>query len=1206
MNSLDLKGEWSFALDRENCGVEQEWFNRKLEDSIRLPGSLQEQEQGDKPSTNTEWLGTLHDEYWFERKKYKKYGTPDNFKIPYWLQPARHYTGTAWFSRSFKISRDWKNKRIVLFLERAHWSSTVWLDGEKVGTDDCLSAPHVYELGMLDPGEHTLSIRIDNRMLQAVRADAHSVTDSTQSNWNGIIGKIELRATSPVYLEDVKVFTDIDAKTATFKTTIGNISGRSGRGVLSTGDVKQDVEWTAEGATAELTVQLPEDAPLWDEFTPTLYPFTLTLSGDNAADSKDFNIGLRKVEKRDTRFFVNNRPAFFRGTLENCVFPATGYPSVDIDEWRRIFKTCKEYGLNHVRFHSYTPPEAAFDAADEVGIYLQPECSNWGQFAGDKENFTAWLERETERLVDTYGNHPSFMLFSTGNEPGGSWQEPTLDWCQRWKEKDPRFLYASQSGRFFGSRPGPVPHIDFLDTIYIGRFAFRGETGWHGRDFSASLDGVDYPVISHETGQFCAFPDFREIEKHSGAFRAKNFEIFKDDLEEKSMLHRADAFLKSSGMFQVECYKQDVEALLRTKDMGGFQLLGLYDYPGQGTALVGPLNVFWENKGYVTPDAWRRFCSTTVPLARVAKYVFITDETLTVPFEVAHFGADSLKAVQPCWSISDAEGNEVVGGELAELDIPVGNGTSLGELSLDLSALPADEKYILTLSLDGMDAANDWEFWLYPAETEDVPADGITLASTFDEALPALNAGGRVLLMPRYSELTWECPPIGTLPIFWCRLMGPSWERFLGLDCDVGHPSLSGFVTDAHYDWQWETVFAPGTRAINLDRLPQELEPVVQVIDDWNRNYKLAALFECRVGAGRLMVSAADLVTGIETRPAARQLRNSVLAYMQSDVFNPEIDVQPEALADLFFDNRTMRKLGATAVACSESHRCDVANVIDGNPNTYWLSSFDAGGFPHEVTVSFENPVAFSGLILMNRQDQRAHEGNIRKYAIQISNDGESWESIKTGELESTFEPQRIEFGQTVTATQFKIVARSGFGRDLVSSLSNVAVIYEGPALELELEESGPYRKVASATEEMNEGLTFINVFVEAVAASSEKQSAECVQDGDWNSYWCGDMMDGEAWIKIDLNRSASISGITYLPRKDKDSGRIKNYVIEVSSDGERWFETVRGQFAPGSAQQAVEFDQPVGGSSLRVRVLSIHDGGDIACAAEIDVQVMD
>ncbi len=1122
------------------------------------------------------------------------------------LQAARHYTGTAWYSRTFEIPPDWSGRRIVLFLERAHWSSTVWLDGEKIGYDDCLSAPHVYELGMLEPGEHALSIRIDNRILQSVRADAHSVTDSTQSNWNGIIGKVELRATSPVYLEDVKVFTDIDAKTATFKTKIGNIAGQSGNGVLSAGNVEQDIEWTAEGAVAKLTVQLPEDAQLWDEFTPTLYPFTVTLSGDNADDSKEFNVGLRKVEKRGTRFFVNNRQAYFRGTLENCVFPSTGYPSVDIDEWRRIFKTCKEYGLNHIRFHSYTPPEVAFDAADEIGIYLQPECSNWGQFAGDKENFMAWLERETERLIDTYGNHPSFMLFATGNEPGGSWQEPTLDWCRRWKEKDPRFLYASQSGRFFGSRPGPVPHIDFLDTIYIGRYAFRGETGWHGRDFNASLDGVDYPVISHETGQFCAFPDFSEIDKHSGAFRAKNFEIFKEELEEKGMLHRAEAFLKSSGKFQVECYKQDVEALLRTKNMGGFQLLGLYDYPGQGTALVGPLNVFWENKGYVTPETWRRFCNVTVPLARLSKYVYTNDETLSVPFEVAHFGVDALKSVQPRWSITDAAGNQMAGGELPVCDVPVGNGTSLGELSVDLSALPADKKYILTLSIDGVNAINDWEFWLYAAEPQDVSDEGITIARTMEEALPVLTAGGKVLLMPRYSELAWECPPIGTLPIFWCRLMGPSWERFLGLDCDIGHAALNGFVTDAHYDWQWETVFAPGTRAINLDSLPQGLEPVVQVIDDWNRNYKLAALFECRVGTGRLMMSAADLVNNIESRPAARQLRNSLMVYMQSDAFNPGVDVRAEALAGLFFDNRIMRKLGAKAVASSESHRCDVANVVDGNPNTYWLSSFDAGGFPHEVTVSFDNPVEFSGLILMNRQDQRAHEGDIRKYDIQISGDGKSWASVKTGKLESTFEPQRIEFGETIMAAQFKVVALAGFGKDTVSSFSNVAVIYEGPELDVELEESGPYRKVASATEEMNEGLTFINVFVEAVTASSEKQSAENVQDGDWNSYWCGEMADGEAWIKIDLNRSASISGITYLPRKDEEAGRIKKYVIEVSSDGERWLEAARGEFAPGSGQQAVEFDHPAGGSTLRMRVLSTHDEAVVACAAEIDVQVMD
>lgn len=1204
-NTLDLSGEWSFALDRSDVGVDEQWFDHSFENVIQLPGSLQEQSYGDPPSTSTPWLGTLYDKYWYLRAPYKKYADPENFKIPYWLQPERHYVGTAWYSRSFEVPENWDGKRVVLHLERVHWSSTVWIDGEKVGFDDSLSAPHIYEVGNLAPGKHTISVRIDNRMLKTIREDAHAITDSTQSNWNGIIGRIELQASSPVYLSDAKVFTDIDKKRATFKVQIGNSTGQPGDGTLSVGGVEQVVSWTAEGGEAEVTVQLPEDTQLWDEFTPALHTFTLTLTGVDAQDEKHFNVGLRKPESRDTLFYFNGRRAFFRGNHEGCQFPLTGYPATDVDSWKEIFEKVKSYGLNHVRFHSWCPPEAAFTAADELGLYLQPECSNWGQYGAEKEELIDWVERETQKIIDTYGNHPSFVMLSTGNEPAGSWQEPLLDWTRRWKAKDPRRLYTSQTGRYFGTRPGPVDDIDYLVAIRIGTYRFRGDQGWHGRDFSESLDGVNYPVLSHETGQWCTFPDFSEIEKYTGSFKARNFEIFRESMDEKGLLDMADEFLQASGKFQLECYKQEIEALLRTPEMGGFQLLDMHDYPGQGTALVGLLNIFWESKGYVTPEQFRRFCNITVPLVRLRKYIYRADETLTVPLEIAHFGTEPLLMATPYWSIADAEGNTVASGKLETRDIPIDNGTSLGELVVDLQSFAPNRKYVLTVGVENTVAENDWEFWVYPAEDVAVPSPDVLVTSAFDEAVEALNNGEKVLWMPEYSDLSWDCPPVGRLPIFWSRLMGPKWERFLGIWCDPSHPALSGFTTDSHYDWQWQDVIIPYFRAINLDQLPGELKPIVQVIDDWNRNYKLAAVFECRVGEGRLLVCAADLESDLENRPVARQLRNSLLTYMQSDAYNPAVEVSVDLLETVRFDNRIMRKLGAEAVASSETQTREVANLIDGDPNSYWLSAFDQA-HPHEVTITFEKSVPFSGLILMNRQDQRAHEGDIREYEILISDDGEQWEAVVSGALESTFDPQRIEFDQTVTASHLKLRALSGYGEDIVSALAEIAVLYNGPKLAVELDESDAYQQVGSATKEMDEDIAYVNRFVEQVVASEEATPAYLIQDGDKSTYWSADLTDGEAWIIIRLNRPVNLTGISYLPKQEDDVGRIKAYVVEISADGTNWSEVAKGQFDAGDGQQSIDFDQPVGGSSLRLRVLSSQNGQPFASAAEIDIQAMD
>ncbi len=1049
---IDIKGTWRFALDSDDAGIEEQWYKRTLQQKIQLPGTLQEQGFGDEISTETRWMSRLHDRFWYLRAEYKKYAQPGNIKIPFWLQPERHYVGIAWYQRDITIPQQWRRRRIVLNLERPHWSTTVWLSDKKIGFNDSLSAPHIYELGILEPGKYTLTIRVENTMLQDIREDAHSITDSTQTNWNGLVGDLNLTATTPVWIDDVRVFTDIQSKSVKLKVKLGNVSGKSGEGTLSVCKVNMPVQWTTEGLATELDVNLGSDAQLWDEFNPALHHLVLRLRGENADDEKELVVGLRDIKAEDARFFINGRRLFFRGTMEGCEFPLTGYPPTDIESWKKVFQVCKDYGLNHVRFHSWCPPQAAFIAADELGIYLQPECSNWGQYSSRDNRLVEWLNRETERIIKAYGNHPSFVMLSTGNEPAGPWQEPLLEWCRRWKQRDSRRLYASQTGWSFGQAPGPVPNIDYLVAIRIGSFRFRGDNGWHGRDFAGSLEGTNYPVISHETGQWCAFPDFSQMSKYTGKLKPKNYEIFQQSLADHGMLNKAHSFLMASGKLQVECYKQEIEALLRTAGMGGFQLLDLHDYPGQGTALVGPLNVFWESKGYITPKEFRRFCNVTVPLARMRKLIYNTDETMNVDVEITHFGNEPLKDAQPVWKIIDDDGSILAEGRFEKRTIPIENGIQLGTVSIKLDKFEAPKKYRFVVRLKDTEIENDWEFWLYPAKLDTKKPSDVVVTRSMGEAVEALRKGKKVLFMPLYNQLRFQSPPIGRLPIFWNRLMGPKWERFLGLLCDPNHPALAQFPTDFYYDWQWGDVFQPNCRAINMDLLPQTLQPVVQMIDDWNRNYKLAALFQCRVGKGKLLVCAADLESELSQRPAARQLRYSLLDYMDSDNFNPTVDVSVEQLQDLMFDNRIMKKLGAVATADEEDGRNTASNAIDGNPNTYWLTARRNRGkkHPHQLSISFPEPVEMTGLLFMNRQDNREHEGDIQEYIIEISNDGEQWSNILQGILPSTFNPQQIEFGKTISARYLKINILSGYGDDTAASLAELAVLQPAPAVTTE------------------------------------------------------------------------------------------------------------------------------------------------------------
>lgn len=1066
--SIPLAGEWRFALDRADAGVRERWFDQYLLGRITLPGVLQSQNYGDEISTETPWVLSLYDRFWFLREEYKAYARAREVKVPFLSQPLRHYVGPAWYQRDVDIPEAWRGRRVVLFMERPHWESTVWVDEERLGSNRSLVAPHTYDLGALAPGRHRLTVRVDSSMILPYRPDAHSVSDSLGGSWNGIVGKIELTSTPPVWIEDAQVFPDVSGRAALIKASVGNATGREGAGTLSAGGAQSPVRWDAQGGSAQLDVPLGRDAKLWDEFSPALQKLTLQLKGDGFEESRELSFGLVEFKTEGSDFVVNGRKTYLRGNHHGGDFPLTGYPPTDVEYWRRIFRTQREWGINHVRFHSFCPPEAAFTAADELGLYLQPEPGMWNEISPGTP-LERMLYEETERMIKAYGNHPSFVMLSASNEPKGRWKQSLPLWAEHFRTVDPRRLYTTGTGHTDREIPEPEEGADYLVVQRLGEKMLRGPSAWFGRDYRDSLAGIKIPVLSHELGQWVAYPDYSVIEKFKGYARPGNYEIFRDSMRAHGLLSKDREFARASGRFQLECYKEEIEANLRTPGLAGFQLLELHDYTGQGTALVGLLDPFWETKGYVTAEEFRRFNSETVPLARLTKRVFNADETLEAEVEVAHYGAAPLTAAVPVWKIVDARGATVAQGSWPARTIPLGKNSSLGRVSVKLSKLAAPGQYRLVVGLKGTAAENDWNFWLYPSRVSVAAPRGVLVTRSWDEAEAALRAGGRVLYMPRRADLDWTSPPLDTVPVFWNRLMGPAWGRMLGLLANARHPALASFPTEENFDWQWSDVVS-GARAVNLDRLPRQLEPIVWAIDDWNRNYKLGLVFECSVGRGRLLVSGADLETALDTRTGARQLRRSLLAYMSGSRFRPAVAVTVEELRGLLFDTRVMRKLKAEAAGESQASN-PAANAIDGDPNTFWLAG-DARKnqkHPHALTITFDAPVPLTGLVLMARQNHREHEGDIRGYVVEVSDDGNVWREVARGELASTFEPQRVSFKGTVTARHLRLTALNGFGPDATAALAEVAVVYAGPRLPEEPDDAPEYKRSRTATTDIDE-----------------------------------------------------------------------------------------------------------------------------------------
>ena len=607
-------------------------------------------------------------------------------------------------------------------------------------------------------------------------------------------------------------------------------------------------------------------------------------------------------------------------------------------------------------------------------------------------------------------------------------------------------------------------------------------------------------MISHEVGQWVAYPDYAIINKFKGYMRPGNYEIFRDSMQANGLLAKNQAFAHVSGRFQVACYKEEIEANLRTPGLSGFQLLDLRDFLGQGTALVGLLDAFWESKGYAWPKEFSQFSGATVPLARLQR-VFTTADKFVADVEIAHFGAKPIENAKVVWHVGDPH-MPLAHGEFPTRLIPIGKNISLGRISIDASRLPSPAYHPLIVTVgpeslfesntgkirEGAKATlgkdyfqNRWNFWVYPADLRDDEPVGswdcplsrspdVLITRSWDEAEKKLAAGGRVLFVPPNSELKWTSPPLDTVPVFWNRQMGPAWGRMLGLWVEPTNDhrfsqALAGFPTTESFDWQWASIIS-NVRAINLGGLPRELEPAVWAIDDWNRNYKLGVIFECMVGNGKLLVSAFDVTKPGSSNAVARQLRYSLLNYVHSDCFQPKIPVTAEQIRDLFFDNQVMKKLGAVATVNGEPANA----VIDGDPNTFGLFGdrrAEVRG-PVEIRFDFPAPITFSGLVLMPRQNHREHEGDIREYSVQVSDDGSMWREVRRGELPSTFAPLQIDFSREVTTRYLKFVSLSGFGPDKMTALAELAVIYSGP----KLGGSGDvqYQRNRTATPEIDEG----------------------------------------------------------------------------------------------------------------------------------------
>ncbi|MBD3922300.1 beta-glucuronidase [Paenibacillus sp. PR3] len=935
---LRLEGSWSLQLDEGTKGLQL-----PFEETIQLPGTTSYAKKGTR--NDSVHLNHLTDEYAFE--------------------------GFAWFSREIDIPDELHGQVCLLYLERTR-VTTVWIDDQEIGTQNSLSAPHVYDLTpYIRRGKQQITIRVDNTNYPT--KGGHLTSPDTQTNWNGITGRIELQFYHETHLQGVKLFPHVSERSVTIQTQIaGSMAGMQLKVSAESFNVDRPhivSEQVFIVDAANLTVQyaLGDEAHLWDAECPALYKVTLSLydMAGNVLDTYEAAFGLREFAAAGDKFTINGRVTFLRGKHDGLLFPLTGYAPTTVEEWLRILGIAQSYGINHYRFHTCCPPEAAFTAADMLGIYMEPELPFWGTVTdeGDErhtEQEQQYLIHEGFAMLDAYGNHPSFVMMSLGNELWGS-KDKLNHILKGYKTYDNRHLYTQGSNNF-QFVPDILEEEEFYcgvrfdrDRLFRGSYAMCDAPLGHiqtdrpstmkdydtaiippsvehpaGSALEGGLIQIQYgteartvqaehttgelvphiPVVSHEIGQFASYPNFKEIQKYTGSLKARNFEVFQQRLADKGMAHLAEAFFRNSGQLAVACYKEELEAAFRTRRLAGFQLLDLQDFSGQGTALVGVLDAFMDSKGFITPEEWRTFCNDAVLLGRFPKYQYTAGESFEARIELAYYRSEPLSSATLHWELSD--GDHVLAAGRAVVMMDGASGVNhIADIETMLPDVNAMTKVSLSLRIKGTDIFKRYDLWLYPREIVSVEPVEFHLAREWTrDTEDRLARGENVVLIPNLNRLAHSIEGLYCTD-FWCypmfRSISESMNKpvpvgTMGLLIDNEHPSLARFLSATHSTYPWWSIVS-SSRSIILDEAPRGLSPIVQTIDNFERNHKLGLLWECKVLQGKLLVCTVD-DERIEGTPEGKQFLASIYSYAASEAFQPNITLSTDEVGGLFVQNQ--------------------------------------------------------------------------------------------------------------------------------------------------------------------------------------------------------------------------------------------------------------------------------------------------------------
>ena len=883
MTYLDLSGIWSVALPDASA------------QKVILPGTLDTNNIGEKEKEN----------------------------IATRLTRKHTYEGEAVFFRKVIISDFSENERLFFEVERAR-CLRLKVNGKEVSpfTQGTLSTPYIFEITDFIQAENIFEVISDNSypgLPHNAITHSSAATDETQTNWNGLLGFIRVRREPVCFISSFLIRPK--GNEAQIDITISSSVDYAGEIVITSHaftdtlhfpfQIKKNTEMTLSEK-----VTICETALFWDEYDGNLYSVSASIGTDYTSKVqfgiRDFGIN------KDYRLTLNNRPIFIRSEANCCEFPETGHMPLTVSEWKKVLETFKSYGVNFMRFHSHCPPDAAFTAADQMGILMQPELSHWNPFTAfeDDESYS-YYAYEIKQILATYGNHPSFVMLTYGNElsAGELGHQRMGELLDMAKELDQTKLYANSSNAHLGYI-GPDQKSDVC-TAQIAKdwLPLRGIFGGgkagdiHGpinEEYPSTLlnydEGVAYihehfgqPVFGFEVGQFEVLPEFTEIDDFKGITIPRNYEMIRENAQEKGFLPQWEEFVEATGELALIGYREEIEAVLRTEGMSGLSLLGLQDFPGQGTALVGMLNAHLQPKPYdfARPEKFQRFFTSILPLLLMSKYTYYKNEILEAEIKLAHYGKEPISD-SFFWKITDSASKEIMScGNFESAAYQPGKLHCIGKICTDLSFCEKATRYDIQLKIGAYE--NSYPVWIYPEKKIVAPQNILVAPHLDDAAVTALEMGKIVFLSP---EATLEALPKSIsgqfTTDFWSVGSFPSQTGSMGCLINTDHPAIKNFPSEKHTNWQWWAMTKKGRPMI----LPQKIKPIITVMDCYSRLKHMGLLFEAKVSNGKILFSSMGLLEN-QDKPEVSALINNLFVYMSSEEFQPETILELKDVQEL-------------------------------------------------------------------------------------------------------------------------------------------------------------------------------------------------------------------------------------------------------------------------------------------------------------------